>query len=155
MDFEKFAAQQGLASGFTPPLTLDEKLNILGIDNIRGDKVKLLPFNVVDLELSECKCPREMDIDLELLCGINRNYEKSTNWMELLDNLHRPITIEQFKCVPSFESFMRTPPAGLDLPIVIEREGYYYIDGGGKHRLTIAKCLGIKSAKVIIKEVKT
>ena len=37
-----------------------------------------------------------------------------------------------------------------DYPSVVEYQGGYYISGNGLHRLTIAKCLGNKKARVVV-----
>lgn len=90
-------------------------------------------------------------INLDNLVGLCRgNAEEFSNWIEVLDSLHkmRNFSIYEKK---SFEKILMNPPSGDNPPQVIEINNKLYIDGEGKHRLTIAKCLGMKEAKVDVK----
>ncbi|MGR5165384.1 hypothetical protein ACPV4X_26240 [Vibrio owensii] len=86
-------------------------------------------------------------INLKDLVGSSRQ-EGYKNWVESLNSLQKGNNFDILSNhgILSFEKFLLN--ATHDLPQVFEKQGSYYIAGGGKHRLTIAKCCGIKQAKV-------
>lgn len=92
-------------------------------------------------------------INLADLVGLCRpEAEEFSNWIEVLDSLHkmRNFIIYEKK---SFEKILMDPPSFDNPPQVIKIDDKLYIDGEGKHRLTIAKCLGIEKVKVDVKYV--
>jgi len=85
-------------------------------------------------------------ISMDKLLGINRP-DNVANWMECFFNLHKNYMYDRYNDKSSFEKFLLH--SSDDLPIVVKKEGNFYIDGEGKHRLTFAKCLGIEKVLVI------
>ncbi len=89
-------------------------------------------------------------IDLHLLVGTCRS-TRAIDWIEYMGSLHK---MTNFKHRPeTYQDILISPPDN-DLPSVIYFNGHYYIDGGGNHRLTIGKCMGITRAKVYIESYK-
>ncbi|BDH60690.1 hypothetical protein MTP04_08200 [Lysinibacillus sp. PLM2] len=63
--------------------------------------------------------------------------------------VYKGINFTKFKNKEQFEQFILSDPY-IGHPLVTVLNNKYYIQGEGKHRLTIAKCLGLKKAKVVV-----
>lgn len=133
----------------TKNYTYEDRLHLLGISHIQEHKLTNEVFEQVDLNPQANQTGFFKDIQLDDLEGINRDIEQNINsWPKLLGALHKQINFDRFKGAQAFEQFLSE--TGEDSPCVIENDGKYYIHSNGKHRLTIAKCIGIKSLKVIV-----
>lgn len=139
--------------------SLEYKLSRLGIDDDRKKEI-------INMRCKYCNIPYEYKeedlkstleiIDLDKLKGWDRaDAVGKGNWLECLDGLHKQRNFDLYKNKGKFEEFLNAIEYCNELfglPEVIEYEGEYFISGNGKHRLTIAKCVGIKSVPVIVKK---
>lgn len=129
------------------PYTLERRISILGLTKERVDILNKLLIKEIDINCDEYE--RKLDyIDINKLVGLNRRIDNVTTWLELLEKLHKMKNFENFDLKNFKEFILKTNED--DPPSVLEYGEEYYIDGDGKHRLTIAKCLGIEKAKVVI-----
>lgn len=125
---------------------LQKKIKILGIgkkDKINKiKKLKYIPFP--DIEYKELRIEEKQEIRLDELVGLNRSdAHQFENWLEVLDSLHKMRNFNEYK-KEQFEKIILDPPTIDNTPQVIKFGNNYYIDGEGKHRLTMAKCLGLE-----------
>lgn len=134
-------------------MSLDEKLKILEIDTSLKDKIKSIPYEAEYLSADEFdENTKELKIiDLDELVGMCRtDADRVSNWLEALEILvNKGINFSEYKSKEQFEKFILSDPY-IGYPLVTVLNNKYYIQGEGKHRLTIAKCLGLKKAKVIV-----
>lgn len=148
-----------VASGKTT-LTLDEKLELLGLDDAGREKLSATPCvmsrtpNIFESQIQTIT----QTIDLDKLVGWNTGDGRyKANWLECLDCLKKAENFYQATDKKKFEKFITNigalKKAEIPLPVVIAFEGNYYIDGDGKHRLTIAKALGIKKVPVTVRTI--
>lgn len=131
--------------------TNEERLELLSIDNEKQENIKNLDFKKIDIDREEYNHIQAKKIEIKKLQGINRTVE-SNNWLELLFELHKLHNFDKFKASDFIKYISQLSTECTDLPEVIEYQGEFYIDGNGKHRLTIAKCLGIKHCLVIVRK---
>ncbi|OSX93869.1 hypothetical protein BTJ45_01933 [Bacillus mycoides] len=140
-------------------MSLDEKLKILGINPLLKSQLASMPYKATflsDAEFDESKNELKI-IDLNDLVGMCRpDADRVENWLEALEALevlvYKGINFNRYKGKEQFEKFMLNPESWAQwYPVVTLMDDKYYIEGDGKHRLTIAKCLGIKKALVIVK----
>lgn len=133
-------------------LTNEEKLQKLDISDNDFKMLKKLPFSETDYVIGDDISYEVETINLVDLVGLNRN-DDVNNWAECLLNLHKQYMYDRFKSKELFSKLLMNPgKAGH--PKVIKKDKKYYIDGEGKHRLTIAKCIGIPKAKVLVANYK-
>lgn len=137
-------------------MSLDEKLKKLKIDPLLKDKLASMPYEAKYLEEDEFDGSKNelITLDLNNLVGMCRtDADRVNNWLEALEVLvYKGNNFVKYKGKEQFEKFMLDPEQwGQWYPIVTVIDNKYYIEGDGKHRLTIAKCLGIKEAKVIVR----
>ena len=119
------------------------------IDRSIEKKIKILKLDIVRVEqLTAELCEENFSVDN--LCGIiYRGTNHVHNWIEQLDSTTKMYLITEDK-INRIDDVLKNP-LNKDFPPVAMINGKYYIDeGDGKHRLTIAKCIGNKKAKVII-----
>ncbi len=126
--------------------SLDDRIEILGLSEQRIGELKTIPVKLIQNGNYIGK-PEERIIDVDKVVGLNQRYEEPKNWIELLSNLHKMRNFINFN-IEKFDDFLLN--AVNDLPSVTLYNGEYYISGNGKHRLTMAKCIGYKKAKVIV-----
>ena len=133
---------------------LEEKLKALAIDSNRISVIKSMVYKSFNRHEEELKFNRFEEneiILLDRLVGLNRcDAHQFKDWIDVLNSLHKMRNFDIYN-KGSFENIIENPPAFDNRPQVISFNGEFYIDGEGKHRLTIAKCLGIEKAKVDIK----
>ena len=122
-------------------LTESEKLDAIACDFINCDF-----YNDDELGL-----PEVIEIELSDLAGTCRN-DFHNNWYEALHGLNKKRHFDLF--VSKEELNSRIHVVNDDMPDVIEVDGKYYINSNGRHRLTIAKCRGIKTALVVVRRLK-
>lgn len=133
------------------------------------DRIKLLDLNdedVIRIENSKIHkvdyCDNDYEgirfeeILLDRLVGINRG-DAADNWLEQLFKLHKQTCFNYIDNGFSFADYAQSlNEESYDLPNVIEDgDGKYYINGGGKHRLTIAKCLQLETFPVRVIKLKS
>ncbi|HII4495535.1 TPA: hypothetical protein ACY4SO_000446 [Clostridium perfringens] len=135
--------------------TLKERIEVLDLSDSRVKELKNEKIKSVDKELIKSDVYRNeiKTINTDEIVGLfDRPCDRVQNWLELLESLHKRRNFELYDGRNSFESFLINCEE-YDLPIVIKINNEYYISGNGKHRLTIAKCLGNIKAKVLIETV--
>lgn len=131
-------------------LSLDDKVEILGLNEQRVNELK--KTIVEQFPLSNCenkKMSKSLKlIDTDKIVGLARPVWGETSWLEILDNkyCHKDINFEEFEIDMFDDVLMKVTQDGY--PSVIEYKNKYYISGNGLHRLSIAKCIGNKKAKV-------
>ncbi|PIE92021.1 hypothetical protein [Bacillus fungorum] len=135
--------------------TLENKLNKLGITSERVNEIERLTYIPYYIEGdTPFRGTQSKVIDLDDLVGVCRwDADKFTSWIDVLDSLHKMRNFTIFN-KQSFEKIIINPPSHVNTPEVVEIEGELYIEGEGKHRLTMAKCLGVKKAKVQVNYLK-
>ncbi|WP_312652944.1 hypothetical protein [Aminipila sp.] len=144
----------------SPNTSLEEKLSSICVDDDRKQEL-------INTHCKQCNIPHEYKgenlkpflkiIDLDKLVGWYRTDSiGKSNWLECLLGLHKQINFDLYKNKEEFEKFLysiKYCDELYGLPEVIEYEGEYFIGGNGKHRLTIAKCVGIKAVPVIVTKI--
>ncbi|EGQ8410694.1 hypothetical protein GTP43_10240 [Vibrio cholerae] len=150
---KKFVAKHGVNTGFKRKLSLDDKLEKLSIDDKRKNDLQNCICKIVSFEVSD-QAPIKKRIALDDLVGMNRSFAKeSPNWLDVLESTHKPNSFDKFTNLEAFIDYMDKLSADT-LPVVTEKDGKYYICGEGKHRLTIAKCIGVKTLDVLVRQAK-
>lgn len=129
-----------------------KKIEVLKLTDNRVNKLRIEEFEEIDLK-NEYVLDNESlveDFDVDNLCGIiYRGGNHVSNWIEQLDSTTKMYLFRD-NLINIIDNILRYPNGG-DLPTVAMINGKYYIDEfQGKHRLTIAKCIGNKKAPVII-----
>ncbi|MGD6875744.1 hypothetical protein [Bacillus infantis] len=135
-------------------MELEEKLEIIGLTSKEAAGVEALDFLCYKEELS----PRYLGADLinlERLIGTYRSNEcsSSTTWISYLEQARKGLFFNTYKNNKSdFARFLSNPTQDEadqhGLPEVVKTEDGYLIYGGGKHRLTTGKILGLQNAYV-------
>ncbi|WP_139329067.1 hypothetical protein [Aeromonas hydrophila] len=131
----------------------EERLELLSIDANKQERIKKLLFKHVDHD-DENRSPVVFKkIKLVDLVGINRAVPVD-NWLDLLLHLHKKKNFDEFKGQDEFNKYVSSLNSGNgDCPHVLEVDNKYYIDGNGKHRLTIAKCLEMDEFPVFVSKL--
>lgn len=129
--------------------TLEDKIRILSLSEeqiqlLKEDIVKELDENSVDIISN----PYHFMLKIEELVGTTRVIKSETSWLEYLNDCHKGYIFNIYN-EDSFDKVLVTEVTD-GFPVVYNLDGQYYIAGNGKHRLTIAKCLGNKTVKVIV-----
>lgn len=136
-------------------MSFDEKIVALGIDDNLKKEIESMEYEAEYFEEDETESANKCIgvLDLEHLIGVARpTADMAENWIEVLDKLtHKGINFDKYnkKGFLKFEKFLMDPNPS-DFPVVYFTNNKYYIGFEGLHRLTFAKCLGIKQAKVAI-----
>ncbi len=135
--------------------TKTDVLELLSIDAKKKSTLEADAFISTNIDESELLQPAKFQkIHISCLTGINRN-DQVSNWMELLLSLHKHRNFDMIEEEKNFSDYVNSlDKNSLDLPHVIEVDGKYYIGSNGKHRLTIAKCLGLVSFPVLVSQLK-
>lgn len=134
-----------------PDLNILDKVKILGLTDQRIRYLKETFVEEYTINENDYVASKEVVIDSDKVVGTIRSIRENMSWYDFLDEkCHKDNTIRCYN-KENFESVLLNPQID-GLPSVIEVDGEYYIAGNGLHRLTMAKCLGGKSAKVILKE---
>lgn len=127
---------------------LEEKIKILGLSK---DRIEYLDSEIVeeiDFYQNEETSWRYEVISVDDVVGTTRMIEKGTTWLGFLASLHKMINFNIYN-KGRFDEVILNENSG-DYPFVVKKCGKYYIEGNGKHRLTMAKCLGNKKAYVLV-----
>lgn len=149
-----------------PPIefTLEERLRVLGIDSVRLEKLYQLNYKALNIDIPDDNNSFEFfSMPLSNLLGYYRpDASQNKTWVDCLSNLPKMSNFTRYTNLEDFDSFMNCNyddklfvaiQSGIGLPAVVQYKNNYYISGNGKHRLTIAKCIGLKTASVIMKTI--
>ncbi len=151
MNIGNLAKKYGAQSASLSPLTTSQKLDYLKLPTSEISKIKGETFETTWLEIDESHIGTEITIDISDLVGINKedNFE---SWFDSLETLKKQDHFTNFSVNSAFEDILTNPNNLAELPRVIAVGDKYYVSGNGRHRLTIAKCLGLrtKSIKVVL-----
>lgn len=132
----------------------EERMTLLEIDNSAADRLRCLDFEKVNFDDGDFGETTYQVIELVNLVGINRT-DNVNDWLGLLFALHKQINFYLYTSRQNFEGYVEQLNLNCtDLPNVIGFKGKYYINAGGKHRLTIAKCIGLEFFPVTVTMLK-
>lgn len=131
--------------------SLERKLQLLDLNENDKYKLKNIPCNIINI----CEKNNSIvaKINLTDIVGINRAINNGQkNWLDCLASLHKMYIFCNFPGKEKFNILLNdeNSVSNSDLPVVTEYNGEYYISSNGIHRLTIGKCIGIKTALVLI-----
>lgn len=128
-----------------------DRLRLLRIDEPRRVEIENEKYSEVSIVADQSKNPKFKIVSMKNVIGINRN-ESANSWIELLFKLHKNRIFNLIeKDFSSFERYVNSINRDTeDKPVLIEVDDSYYIDDEGKHRLTIAKCLGLESIPALV-----
>ncbi len=127
-----------------------ERLAKLQIDPERRAQIEGLRFEKIDVNEEAYSCTKFAVIPVAEIIGINRQ-DNVKNWIECLFNLHKQRIFDEYSGREQYEEFLLGGEQSRnDLPHVIEYKGKYYVAANGKHRITLAKCLGIQKVPVLV-----
>jgi len=140
----------GITKGEQKKYSDKDRLQLLYIDDSTAMKIRKMKFERTDYDESDHGETYYDVISIDKLVGINRQDEVG-NWLELLFKLHKKRHFDLFKSQDTFKSYVKDlNEACDDLPHVLDIGGEYVVNGNGKHRLTIAKCIGVNQFPVIV-----
>lgn len=134
-------------------MNIDEKIKILGLS---ANRIRCLTKTIVKdcpIDLSDKKYSTSFQIiNSDDIVGVYRPIH-ADDWLNMLDDkyCHKNRNFEKFDYDDFTKLLLNEPIDGF--PVVIKYKNKYYIEGNGLHRLTIAKCIGNLTAKVIVKDV--
>jgi|SRR5690554_1377714 len=137
-----------------PKMTLKQIYEYLKLNDEDRIRIEKLEFQKITSRKGEINVEPVL-ISLKDLKGVTHRdlTYNCKNWNELLAN----IKFKNFnRYSNSFEEMYeylsdKSKLDTIDLPIVIKHNNEYYIEEG-MHRLTIAKCIGVKDFKVIVED---
>lgn len=128
---------------------LDDRIKILDLSEKRIEELKKMKVERIEINDANIR-PILQVIELDMLVGLNNRWDKINNWLELLGGLHKLKNFDIFK-KERFNQVLNSQYLTDGLPDVVMYKDKYYISGNGKHRLTIGKCLGEKTATVALR----
>lgn len=128
--------------------TLKEKIEILCLKKDRIDIIENEFLEEMDISSIRLSKPKLEIINVDNLTGTTRFLYEPTSWLKYLEDCHKGYNFTNYNESKFNDVLLSEVPDGY--PEVINKNGKYYIYGNGKHRLTIAKCLGNKKAKVMV-----
>lgn len=138
--------------------TLEEKCEKFNVTESRKRIIESLRFvwnNIYDDV--NCNVCRVVNVSNDLILvdsieGISRPpYSEVNNWFEMLGHLHKKTCFDKYSSEEQFKQFVISERK--DIPEVYEYQNKYYVHGEGKHRITIAKCLGLNLIRAKIYHV--
>lgn len=132
---------------------INKKIKLLNLSEKRVAELKEMKYKYCCLNLNDCGNTKIEFIKLENLVGSCRPNMRHT-WYGNLEDLHKMVNFERFLNKENFEIYLKNM-SEEDLPDVIEFQDEYYINGNGRHRLTIAKCVGVERIKAVVISVKS
>ncbi len=133
----------------------NDRLELLEIDNSASEYIQNLAFKKVYYGDDDYGETSYEIVPIEKIVGLNNRLGNETNWLELLFSLHKQRNFELYKSHENFEKYINNLNEECEvLPhlLLVNRE--YYISGDGKHRLTIAKCIGLEKCPAIVSTLK-
>lgn len=134
--------------------SLKRKKEVLGITAKREAQLKESYFEELELTAEEYGKKSEFinpDFSVDLLCGVIARGDEVTNWIEQLDSLTK-MHLFSPKKYNQIDDVFATPNWGLYPHVVKVADKYYIGPDDGKHRLTMAKCIGDKTLPVFLTE---
>lgn len=132
-------------------LSIEEKISILGLSEQRVNELKEMPVREISYN-SDTQYQNDLKIiNVDEIVGLARPFYDN-NWLDVLSDkyCHKVSNFTNFN-KDTFDMVLQCEQID-DYPSVVEEQGGYYISVDGLHRLTIAKCLGNKKAKVIVQK---
>lgn len=132
-----------------PAINLEERIKILGLSKERVEELRNMPVKEVQYN-SDGNYQNVLDvIDTDKIVGLARCFWDN-NWLDVLSEkyCHKVRNFTMYDA-DTFDMVLQCEHSD-DYPSVVEYQGEYYISGNGLHRLTIAKCLGNKKARVVV-----
>ena len=142
-----------------PPFqTIEEKIERLNLSESRIEVLKKMPVEDFTGSYNSDDYVMSYDvIDVDNLVGFKTAHFVK-NWFDALgaEVLHKPLTLEMYDSdhPNKFDEYLIAENKN-NPPSVIEIDGKYFVDGDGTHRLTIAKVLGNKKARVVVRRSKS
>jgi hypothetical protein len=133
----------------------NDRMKLLEIDVPTAENIKRLDFKRTNFDKADYGEAAYKVIPLRDLVGINNRAYRANNWLELLFDLSKPRTFELYKSRDNFQRYINSLNEGsVTLPDVLYVNGSYYICGDGKHRLTIAKCIGLDNVLATVTTIR-
>lgn len=132
-----------------PEINLEERIKILGLSDERVQELKSMPVKEI-IYNSDGNYQNTLEIiDTDRIVGLARCFWDN-NWLDVLSEkyCHKVRNFTRYDA-DTFDIVLQCEHSD-DYPSVIECQGEYYISGNGLHRLTMAKCLGNRKAKVVV-----
>lgn len=132
-----------------PEINLDERIKILGLSDERVQELKNMPVKEI-IYNSDGNYQNTLEIiDTDKIVGLARGFWDN-NWLDVLSEkyCHKVRNFTSYN-PDTFDRVLQCDNS-TDYPSVVEFQGEYYISGNGLHRLTMAKCLGNRQAKVVV-----
>jgi hypothetical protein len=123
-----------------------ERLALLKIGPAEADELSRIAFEVGDVE--GYGTPQLEEVELSKITGVNRE-ERAGNWLASLMSLHKQYNFDRFAGRDNFQKFL-LDSASMDLPHLIAHGDGYLVGQNGKHRVTIAKCLGLNKIAALV-----
>ncbi|WP_414150286.1 hypothetical protein ACIZ62_12740 [Acetobacterium carbinolicum] len=131
---------------------MDYKIKKLGLTQERIEDLRNMTCKSIKINYIEIGKIEEY-IELSRLVGSCRPNLGNT-WYDNLEDLHKTTNFERYLNKENFEKYLKNM-SEEDLPDVIEFQDEYYINGNGRHRLTIAKCVGVERIKAVVGSMKS
>lgn len=132
--------------------SINKKIEVLKLNTNRINKLRIEECEEFDLTNDYILESKSLvkDFEVDNLCGIiYRGENHVSNWIDQLDSTTKMYLINDNQ-INKIDDILRNPYNRDFPPVAMINEKYYIDQGDGKHRLTIAKCLGNKKATVII-----
>lgn len=140
-------------------MNLEDKLLHLEISEEMESRVRAPPFREYDGPPTKKNMKvrvYEDIIELSKLLGVDRPFVPADNWIDFLKDCHKLRNFKDNFSVQSYKNLLLDPSKNeipnLAPKVVYLYNGKYYIDGEGKNRLTIGKCIETTHAKVVVVE---
>ena len=135
-------------------LSTEEIINLLELDCGKRKDIESLLYENINIDADSDLGIEFVEINLADLVGMNRA-ERNSNWLDCLFKLHKHTCYKFYESREKFQLLMSSYTEDNDeIPRVIELNDKYYIHENGKHRLTIAKCLKLAKASVLVSKAK-
>lgn len=144
----------GITKGEQKKYSNEDRQKLLDIDDSTAKKIRNMKFERTNYDESDYGETHYDVIPMDMLTGINRQDEIG-DWLELLFKLHKKINFELYISRDNFISYVKNLNEERDdLPHVLHIDDGYVVNGNGKHRLTIAKCIGVEQFPVLVTTLK-
>lgn len=133
--------------------SLDERIEIIGLSKRRKKALEKIQVKVIEYDAVENYKTSIKTINTDKIVGLARPFGDKT-WLDVLSNkyCHKNKNFRVFNAETFNEVLLSEQSDGY--PTVVKYRNKYYISGNGLHRLTIAKCIGNKRAKVVVEKRK-
>lgn len=133
------------------------KIKYLDLDSEKIDRIKRLEYKTIYSELNESPITEKVILVSNIIGVCRTNASNFNDWYEfMIEDVHKLINFELYsKHRNNFNNVLMGQNLFTEdgLPHVIKKNNKYYIATNGKHRITIAKCIGAKQIKVIVTDL--